>query len=242
PLGRGQRELILGDRATGKTSIALDAMLAQRTTDVLCVYAAIGKRAADVGEVADELRRGGVAERTIVVAANADAPAGRQYLAPFAACTMAEYFMSRGRHVLVVYDDLTKHADAYRRISLLLERSPGREAYPADIFYLHARLLERATRLRDDLGGGSVTTLPIAETEAGTLTAYIPTNLISITDGQLYCDPRLFNEGVRPAIDVGLSVSRVGGKAQPPALRELSGDLRLLYAQLPELETLVRFG
>jgi F-type H+-transporting ATPase subunit alpha len=242
PLGRGQRELILGDRATGKTSIALDTMLAQRATNVLCVYAAIGKRAADVGEVADTLLRHGVSAQTIVVAADADTPAGQQYLAPFAACTMAEYFVAQGRHVLVVYDDLTKHADAYRRISLLLDRAPGREAYPSDIFYLHARLLERATRLRENLGGGSMTALPIAETEVGTMTAYIPTNLISITDGQLYCEPKLFNEGVRPPIDVGLSVSRVGGRAQPAILRQLAGDLRLLYAQIPELESLVRFG
>jgi F-type H+-transporting ATPase subunit alpha len=242
PLGRGQRELILGDRATGKTSLALDAILAQRDSGVLCIYAAIGQRKANVAEVVELLARHDALRYTTVVAAYADVPPGQQYLAPFTACTMGEYFMRQGRHVLVVYDDLTKHADGYRRISLLLGRPPGREAYPADIFYLHARLLERATRLHDRHGGGSLTALPLATTQAGNIASYIPTNLISITDGQVYLDARLFNEGLRPAVDVGLSVSRVGGKAQPRLLRKLSGDLRLLYAQLHDLESFARFG
>jgi F-type H+-transporting ATPase subunit alpha len=242
PLGRGQRELILGDRATGKTALALDAILAQCDTGVLCVYAAIGQRKAAIAEIVDLLSQAGALGRTAVVAADADAPAGHQYLAPYAACTVGEYFMARGRHVLVVYDDLTRHADAYRRIALLLGRPPGREAYPPDVFYLHARLLERATRLHGRHGGGSLTALPIAGTQAGNIAAYIPTNLISITDGQIILDSRLFNEGVRPAVDVGLSVSRVGGKAQSPLLRRLAGDLRLLYAQLHELESFARFG
>jgi F-type H+-transporting ATPase subunit alpha len=242
PLGRGQRELILGDRATGKTALALDVILAQTGGEVLCVYAAVGQRNASVAEVVEVLRTHGALGRSVVLVADADSPAGQQYLAPYAACTIGEFFMRQGRHVLVVYDDLTKHADAYRRIALLLGRPPGREAYPADVFYLHGRLLERATRLHDRLGGGSLTALPIAQTQAGNISSYIPTNLISITDGQLYLDARLFNEGVRPAVDVGLSVSRVGGKAQPPLLRRLTGDLRLLYAQLRELETFSRFG
>ena len=242
PLGRGQRELLLGDRATGKTAIALDAILAQQDSGVLCVYAAIGQRKATIAETLGLLEKHDALKRTVVVVADADSPAGQQYLAPFAACTIAEYFMRQGGHALVVYDDLTKHADSYRRISLLLNRPPGREAYPADIFYLHARLLERATRLHDRLGGGSLTALPIASTQAGNVSSYIPTNLISITDGQIYLDTRLFNEGQRPAVDVGLSVSRVGGKAQPRLLRTLTSDLRLLYAQLHELETFARFG
>jgi F-type H+-transporting ATPase subunit alpha len=242
PLGRGQRELILGDRATGKTALALDAILSQRGSGVLCVYAAIAQRKAGIAEVIDVLSGHGALGHTVVVAGDADAPPGQQYLAPYAACTIGEYFMHQGKHVLVVYDDLTKHADAYRRICLLLGRPPAREAYPADVFYLHARLLERATRLHDRLGGGSLTALPVAVTQAGQISAYIPTNLISITDGQIYLDTRLFNEGLRPAVDVGLSVSRVGGKAQPPPLRQLAGDLRLLYAQLHELETFARFG
>jgi F-type H+-transporting ATPase subunit alpha len=241
-IGRGQRELILGDRATGKTAIALDAILAQRGTEVLCVYVAIGQGKANVAATVDVLARHEALAYTVVVVAEADSPPGHQYLAPYAACAIGEYFMHQGRHVLIVYDDLTKHADAYRRISLLLGRPPGREAYPADVFYLHARLLERATRLHDRLGGGSLTALPIATTQSGHISAYIPTNLISITDGQIYLDTRLFNEGLRPAIDVGLSVSRVGGKAQPAILRKLAGDLKLLYAQLHELETFARFG
>lgn len=242
PLGRGQRELILGDRGTGKTSLALDAILAQRDTEVICLYAAIGQRQGSVAEVLNLLREHGAMNRTILVVAAADSPPGQQYLAPYTACTIAEHFMQQGRQVLVIYDDLTKHADAYRRISLLLGRPPGREAYPADVFYLHARLLERATRRSEREGGGSLTALPIAATQAGQISAYIPTNLISITDGQIYLDARLFNEGVRPAVDVGLSVSRVGGMAQPPGLRRLAGDLKLLYAQLAEMESFARFG
>ena len=242
PLGRGQRELILGDRATGKTALAVDAILAQRDSDVVCVYTAIGQRKASTAETVRLLEKHDALRHTVVVVADADSPAGQQYLAPYAACTIGEYFMRQGRHALVIYDDLTKHADAYRRISLLLNRPPGREAYPADVFYLHARLLERATRLHDKHGGGSLTALPIASTQAGNIASYIPTNLISITDGQIYLNSRLFNEGLRPAVDVGLSVSRVGGKAQPRLLRSLASDLRLLYAQLPELETFARFG
>jgi F-type H+/Na+-transporting ATPase subunit alpha len=242
PIGRGQRELILGDRATGKTTIALDAILAQRGTGVKCVYVSIGERKAVLAEVVDTLAAHGALEYTAVVAADADTAPGLQYLAPFAACTIGEYCMHGGAHVLAVYDDLTKHADAYRRVCLLLGRPPGREAYPADVFYLHARLLERATKLHDRLGGGSLTALPIAATQAGNVAAYIPTNLISITDGQVYLNARLFNEGQRPAVDVGLSVSRVGGKAQPPLLRHIVGDLKLLYSQLAELEAFTRFG
>ncbi len=242
PLGRGQRELILGDRATGKTAIALDAILAQQTSGVVCVYAAIGQRKVSIAETIGLLQQHDALKYTVIVAADADSPAGQQYLAPYTACTIGEYFMRQGRHALVVFDDLTKHADAYRRISLLLNRPPGREAYPPDIFYLHARLLERATRLHDRLGGGSLTALPLATTQAGNISSYIPTNLISITDGQIYLETRLFNEGQRPAVDVGLSVSRVGGKAQPRILRTLASDLRLLYAQLRELETFARFG
>ncbi len=242
PIGRGQRELILGDRASGKTTIALDAILAQRGTGVKCVYASIGERKAALAEVVDSLAACGALEYTAVVAATADDAPGLQYLAPFAACAIGEFFMLRGDHVLVVYDDLTKHADAYRRVCLLLGRPPGREAYPADVFYLHARLLERAAKLHDRLGGGSLTALPIAATQAGNVAAYIPTNLISITDGQIYLNNRLFNEGQRPAVDVGLSVSRVGGKAQPPVLRHVVGPLKLLYSQLAELESFTRFG
>ncbi|HVX12773.1 MAG TPA: F0F1 ATP synthase subunit alpha [Pirellulales bacterium] len=242
PLGCGQRELILGDRGTGKTALSIDAILAQRGGGVLCVYAAIGQRKTAVTAVLNELKQHNAMAQTVVVAAEADSPPGHQYLAPYTACTIGEYFMHQGCDVLVVYDDLTKHADAYRRVSLLLGRPPGREAYPPDVFYLHARLLERATQLHDRLGGGSLTALPIASTQAGHISGFIPTNLISITDGQLYLDTRLFNEGQRPAIDVGLSVSRVGGKAQPAVLRRLAGDLRLLYAQLHELETFTRFG
>jgi F-type H+-transporting ATPase subunit alpha len=242
PIGRGQRELILGDRSTGKTALALDTILAQRESGVVCVYAALGQRKSMVAEVVATLRTHAALDHTVVVSADADSPPGQQYLAPYAACSIAEYFMEQGRHALVVYDSLTAHADVYRRIALLFERPPGREAYPADVFYLHARLLERATRLREDLGGGSLTALPIADTQGGSISAYIPTNVISITDGQIILDNHLFNEGFRPAVDVGLSVSRVGGKAQPPILRKLAGDLRLLYAQLHELETFARFG
>ncbi len=234
--------MILGDRATGKTSLALDAVVAQRGTEVLCVYAAVGLRKTNVTEVVETLRTADVLAQTVIVAADADSPPGQQYLAPYSACTIGESFMHQGRQVLVIYDSLTNHADAYRRIALLLGRPPGREAYPPGVFYLHARLLERPTRLHDRSGGGSLTALPIVTTQAGNISAYIPTNVISITDGQFYLDNHLFNEGVRPAVDVGLSVSRVGGKAQPKVLRQLASDLRLLYAQLHELESFARFG
>ncbi len=242
PLGRGQRELIIGDRGTGKTAIALDTIINQRTSDVICLYAAIGQKASSVAEVIEAVRRYGVPERCVFVVAEADAPPGLQWVTPYAACTMAEHFMVRGRDVLLVIDDLTKHAAVYRQISLLLRRPPGREAYPGDIFYIHSRLLERCAKLAPERGGGSITALPIAETQAGNLSAYIPTNLISITDGQIYLDPHLFYENQKPAIEVGKSVSRVGGKAQAPVLKPFSDSLRLEYAQFLELEVFTRFG
>ena len=242
PLGRGQRELIIGDRGTGKTAIAVDAIINQRSTDVVCVYAAIGQKASSVAQVIAAIREYGAAERCIFVIGEADAAPGLQWLTPYSACSMAEHFMARGRDVLLVIDDLTKHAAAYRQISLLLRRPPGREAYPGDIFYIHSRLLERAAKLAPELGGGSLTALPIAETQAGNISAYIPTNLISITDGQIYLDPRLFYEDQKPAVDVGKSVSRVGGKTQAPVLQALSESLRLDYAQFLELEVFTRFG
>src|SRR5579883_3090670 len=242
PLGRGQRELIIGDRGTGKTAVAVDAIIRQRTTDVVCVYAAIGQKASSVAQVIDSVRRYGAPERCLFVVGEADAAPGLQWVTPYAACSMAEHFMEAGRDVLLVLDDLTKHAAVHREISLLLRRPPGREAYPGDIFYLHARLLERAGRLALERGGGSLTALPIAETQAGNLSAYIPTNLISITDGQIYLDPRLFYENQKPAVDVGRSVSRVGGKAQPPVIKALAESLRLEYAQFLELEVFTRFG
>jgi F-type H+-transporting ATPase subunit alpha len=242
PLGRGQRELIIGDRGTGKTAIAVDAIINQRTSDVVCVYAAIGQKASSVAQVIDAVRRYGAAERCVFVIGEADAAPGLQWLTPYAACTIAEHFMMQGREVLLVIDDLTKHAAVYRQISLLLRRPPGREAYPGDIFYIHSRLLERAAKLAPERGGGSLTALPIAETQAGNISAYIPTNLISITDGQIYLDPRLFYDDQKPAIDVGKSVSRVGGHAQAPVLKALSESLRLEYAQFLELEVFTRFG
>jgi F-type H+/Na+-transporting ATPase subunit alpha len=242
PLGRGQRELIIGDRGTGKTAIAVDAMINQRSTDVICVYAAIGQRASSVAQVIEAVRRYGAPERCLFVIGEANAAPGLQWLTPYSACSMAEHFMARGRDVLLIIDDLTKHAAAYRQISLLLRRPPGREAYPGDIFYIHSRLLERAARLGPERGGGSLTALPIAETQAGNISAYIPTNLISITDGQIYLDPRLFYEDQKPAVDVGRSVSRVGGKTQAPVLQALSESLRLEYAQFLELEVFTRFG
>ena len=242
PLGRGQRELIVGDRGTGKTAIAVDTIINQRTSDVICVYAAIGQKASSVARVIDAVRRYGAPERCIFVVGEADAAPGLQWLTPYAACSMAEHFMEAGRDVLLVLDDLTKHAAVYREISLLLRRPPGREAYPGDIFYIHSRLLERAAKLAPDRGGGSLTALPIAQTQAGNLSAYIPTNLISITDGQLYLDPRLFYENQKPAVDVGKSVSRVGGKAQAAAVKPLAESLRLEYAQFLELEVFTRFG
>ena len=242
PLGRGQRELIIGDRGTGKTAIAVDAIINQRSTNVICVYAAIAQKASSVAQVIEAVRRYGDPSRCLFVIGQADAAPGLQWIAPYAACTMAEYFVQRGRDVLLVIDDLTKHAAAYRQISLLLRRPPGREAYPGDIFYIHSRLLERAAKLAPECGGGSLTALPIAETQAGNISAYIPTNLISITDGQIYLDPRLFYEDVKPAVDVGKSVSRVGGKTQARVLKSLSESLRLEYAQFLELEVFTRFG
>ena len=242
PLGRGQRELIIGDRATGKTAIAVDTIIRQRATDVICVYAAIGQKASSVARVIDAVRRYGAPERCIFVVGQADAAPGLQWVTPYAACSMAEHFVEAGRDVLLVLDDLTKHAAVYREISLLLRRPPGREAYPGDIFYIHSRLLERAAKLAPERGGGSLTALPIAETQAGNLSAYIPTNLISITDGQIYLDPRLFQENQKPAVDVGRSVSRVGGKAQAATVKPLAESLRLEYAQFLELEVFTRFG
>ncbi len=242
PIGRGQRELIIGDRKTGKTAIAADAVINQKDSDVICVWAAIGQRTSSVNHLIDTVGRLGPRDRTIFVVAEASGPSGLAWLAPYAACTMAEYFCEQGRDVLLVIDDLTRHAAIHREVSLLLRRPPGREAYPGDIFYAHSRLLERGCRRADVLGGGSLTILPIAETQGGNLTAYIPTNLISITDGQIILDPKLFNEGQKPAVNVGLSVSRVGGKAQPPVLRQLAASLRLDYAQFLELEVFTRFG
>ena len=242
PVGRGQRELILGDRQTGKTAIALDTILNQRDKNVLCVYCAIGQRASGVAKAIATLRETGALDYTVVVVTEGNDPPGLAYIAPYAATSVAEHFMAQGRDVLVIYDDLTHHARAYRELSLLLRRPPGREAFPGDIFYIHSRLLERATHLRPELGGGSMTALPIIETEAQDISAYIPTNLISITDGQIYLSPVLFELGVLPAVDVGKSVSRVGGKAQRAAYRAVAGDLKLAYAQFEELETFSRFG
>lgn len=242
PVGRGQRELILGDRKTGKTAIALDTILNQRDQNVLCVYCAIGQRASGVAKVIAALRENGAMDYTIVVVTEGNDPPGLAYIAPYAATSIAEYFMEQGRDVLIIYDDLTHHARAYRELSLLLRRPPGREAFPGDIFYIHSRLLERATHLHPELGGGSLTALPIIETEAQDISAYIPTNLISITDGQIYLSPSLFELGVLPAVDVGKSVSRVGGKAQRAVYRAVAGDLKLAYTQFEELETFARFG
>jgi F-type H+-transporting ATPase subunit alpha len=242
PIGRGQRELIVGDRQTGKTSVAIDTILNQRDKDVICVYCAIGQRGTAVARVVETLRKHKALENSIIVVASDEDPPGLRYITPYAATTMAEYFMDKGRDTLIVYDDLTRHARAYRELSLLLRRPPGREAYPGDIFYIHSRLLERATHLRDSLGGGSLTALPIIETEAQDISAYIPTNLISITDGQVYLSPILFHKGLLPAIDVGKSVSRVGGKTQYPSFRSVAGDLRLSYSQFEELETFARFA
>jgi F-type H+-transporting ATPase subunit alpha len=242
PIGRGQRELILGDRQTGKTAIAIDTIFNQRDKNVLCVYCAIGQRASAVAKAVANLREKGALAYTVVVVAEGNEAPGLAYIAPYAATSIAEYFMESGRDVLIVYDDLTHHARAYRELSLLLRRPPGREAFPGDIFYIHSRMLERATHLNDERGGGSMTALPIIETEAQDISAYIPTNLISITDGQIVLSPSLFELGVLPAIDVGQSVSRVGGKAQRAAYRAVAGDLKLAYAQFEELETFARFG
>jgi F-type H+-transporting ATPase subunit alpha len=242
PIGRGQRELILGDRQTGKSAMAIDTILNQRGKDVLCVYCAIGQRASAVAKAVSILREKRAMDYTVVVVTEGNEPPGLAYIAPYAATSIAEHFMERGRDVLIVYDDLTHHARAYRELSLLLRRPPGREAFPGDIFYIHSRLLERATHLRAGRGGGSLTALPIIETEAQDISAYIPTNLISITDGQIYLSPSLFDLGVLPAVDVGKSVSRVGGKAQRPVYRAVAGDLKLAYAQFEELESFARFG
>lgn len=242
PIGRGQRELILGDRQTGKTSIAVDTIINQRDRGVICVYCAIGQRSSAVAKVVRDVQQYGAMDRCIVVVATGEDTPGLNYVAPYAAMAMAEFFMDRGDDALVVFDDLTRHAWSYRELSLLLRRPPAREAYPGDIFYIHARLLERATHLQKEFGGGSLTALPIVETEAQNISAYIPTNLISITDGQIYLSPTLFQQGVLPAVDVGRSVSRVGGKTQLPAYRRVAGDLRLSYSQFEELEAFARFG
>lgn len=242
PVGRGQRELIMGDRQTGKTAIAIDTIINQHDQNVLCIYCAIGQRSASVAKVVADLRDKGAMEYTIVVVTEGNDAPGLNFIAPYAATSIAEYFMEKGKDVLIVYDDLTHHARAYREISLLLRRPPGREAFPGDIFYIHSRLLERSTHLNRELGGGSLTALPIVETEAQNISAYIPTNLISITDGQIYLSPNLFELGVLPAVDVGKSVSRVGGKAQRPAYRSVTGALKLAYAQFEELETFAKFG
>ncbi len=242
PIGRGQRELIIGDRGTGKTAIAVDTIINQKNTDVICVYCAIGQRAGKVASVVETLREHGALDYTIIVAANASDPAPMQYIAPYAACAMAEHFMWQGKHTLVIYDDLTKQAQAYRQISLVLRRPPGREAFPGDVFYLHSRLLERAAKLSDEHGGGSLTALPVIETQAGDVSAYIPTNVISITDGQIFLEPDLFFSGVRPAVNVGISVSRVGGNAQIKAMKQVAGRLRLDLAQFREMEAFAQFA
>jgi F-type H+/Na+-transporting ATPase subunit alpha len=242
PIGRGQRELIIGDRQTGKTAVAVDAIINQRGQDMICIYNAIGQKQSTVAQVVRTLEEAGAMEYTIVVSAGASDPAPLLYISPYSACTMGEYFRDNGQHALVIYDDLSKHAQAYREISLLLRRPPGREAYPGDVFYLHSRLLERAAKLRKELGGGSLTALPIIETQAGDLSAYIPTNVISITDGQIFLESDLFHQGVRPAINVGNSVSRVGGSAQVKAMRQVAGTLRLDLAQYRELAAFAQFG
>src|SRR5712672_233676 len=242
PIGRGQRELIIGDRQTGKTAVALDTIINNKTNNLICIYCAIGQKRSSIANVVKTLTDQGAMDYTIVVAASASEPAPMQYIAPYAACAIGEYFRDRGRHALVIYDDLSKHAASYREISLLLRRPPGREAYPGDVFYLHSRLLERASKLSDKLGGGSLTALPIIETQAGDVSAYIPTNVISITDGQIYLETDLFNSGIRPAVNVGLSVSRVGGNAQIKAMRQVAGSLRLDLAQYRELAAFAQFG
>ena len=242
PIGRGQRELIIGDRQTGKTSIATDAILNQKDTGVLCIYVAIGQKASSIARVAEDLKKHGAMSYTTIVAATASDSAPLQYIAPYAGTALAEYFMSKGKSVLIVYDDLSKHAVAYRAISLLLRRSPGREAYPGDVFYLHSRLLERSCRMRDDLGGGSITALPIVETQAGDVSAYIPTNVISITDGQIFLESALFNAGNRPAVNIGLSVSRVGGAAQTKAMKKANSNLRIELAQYKDMESFAQFS
>ncbi len=242
PIGRGQRELIIGDRQTGKTAVCIDAILAQKDTGIHCFYVAIGQKRSTVALVADTLRKHGAMEYTTIISATASDPAPLQYIAPYSGCTMAEYYRDSGKHALIIYDDLSKQATAYRQMSLLLRRPPGREAFPGDVFYLHSRLLERAAKLSDELGAGSLTALPVIETQAGDVSAYIPTNVISITDGQVYLESNLFNAGVRPAINVGLSVSRVGGAAQIKAMKQVAGSLRLDLAQYRELAAFAQFG
>ena len=242
PIGRGQRELIIGDRQTGKTAVCIDSILAQKETGIHCFYVAIGQKKATVALVADTLRKYGAMEYTTIISATASEPAPLQYIAAYSGCTMAEYYRDKGEHALIIYDDLSKQAVAYRQMSLLLRRPPGREAFPGDVFYLHSRLLERAAKMSDELGGGSLTALPIIETQAGDVSAYIPTNVISITDGQVYLEPNLFNAGVRPAINVGLSVSRVGGAAQIKAMKQVAGTMRLDLAQYRELAAFAQFG
>ena len=242
PIGRGQRELIIGDRQTGKTTIATDTILNQKGKDCICIYVAIGQKRSTVAQVVDSLAAGGAMDYTIVVSATASELAPMQYIAPYAGCTMGEYFMYQGKDVLVIYDDLSKHAVAYRAISLLIRRPPGREAYPGDVFYLHSRLLERAAQLSPELGGGSLTALPIIETQAGDVSAYIPTNVISITDGQIFLETELFNSGIMPAVNPGISVSRVGGDAQIKAMKKVAGSLKLLYSQYRELQSFAQFG
>ncbi len=242
PIGRGQRELIIGDRQTGKTTIATDTILNQKGKNVICIYVAIGQKRSTVAQVVDNLTLGGAMDYTIVVSATASELAPMQYIAPYSGCTMGEYFMHQGKDVLVIYDDLSKHAVAYRAISLLIRRPPGREAYPGDVFYLHSRLLERAAQLSPELGGGSLTALPIIETQAGDVSAYIPTNVISITDGQIFLETELFNSGIMPAVNPGISVSRVGGDAQIKAMKKVAGSLKLLYSQYRELQSFAQFG
>ena len=242
PIGRGQRELIIGDRQTGKTTIVTDTILNQKGKDVICIYVAIGQKRSTVAQVVENLTVGGAMDYTIVVSATASELAPMQYIAPYSGCTMGEHFMAQGKDVLVIYDDLSKHAVAYRAISLLIRRPPGREAYPGDVFYLHSRLLERAAQMSDELGGGSLTALPIIETQAGDVSAYIPTNVISITDGQIFLETELFNAGIMPAVNPGISVSRVGGDAQLKAMKKVSGSLKLLYSQYRELQSFAQFG
>lgn len=242
PIGRGQRELIIGDRQTGKTAIAIDTIINQKNTDVYCIYVAIGQKRSTVASIVDRLEKAGAMNYTIVVSATASQSPALQYIAPYAGCAMGEYFMYKGKDALIVYDDLSKHAVAYRALSLLLRRSPGREAYPGDVFYLHSRLLERAARLSDELGGGSLTALPLIETQAGDVSAYIPTNVISITDGQIFLESELFHSGIMPAVNPGISVSRVGGNAQIKAMKKVAGSLKLAYSQYRELQAFAQFG
>ncbi len=242
PIGRGQRELIIGDRQTGKTTIAMDTIINQKGKDVICIYVAIGQKRSTVTNLVEQLKKNGAMEYSIVVAATASEPSPLQYIAPYAGCAMGEYFMNKGKHVLIVYDDLSKHAVAYRALSLLIRRPPGREAYPGDVFYLHSRLLERAAKLSAEKGGGSLTALPIIETQAGDVSAYIPTNVISITDGQIFLETELFHSGIMPAVNPGISVSRVGGNAQIKAMKKVAGTLKLVYSQYRELQSFAQFG